>query len=511
MKRPFVSLFIFILIGILCAHYFQYDISIIYLVLATAISLIVFMLWERGSIFFILLTASILGAYLYGQSIIGDTILKSAPENKTVIARILKEGSFNRGFTEYEIDVLSFVDKETRKTITINKKAQLRVYESVSDQSIFMVDDILKIKNIRVRKLLDHKDDIKPNSYELYLKTKGIEYILEANSANVKIDPAPQNKLIGIRRISYKIKIYIEDYLDSTLDFENSDILKSIILGNQGYLSKERLNIFSKTGTAHIMAVSGLHVGLIVLIIDKFLKIIKIGRNNRLHLTVLILIFYGFMVYFPVSIIRAGFMYILYVGAYFLERRYDSINALFFIAFVLLIYRPMTVFSISFQLSFTATLSILLLGPILNKALKERLGFLASLLSVTLAAQIGTLPIMAYHFKQISVISLGTNLLIIPLLAPIISIAFLSILIGSLSFRAGFIVNQINNQLLNYVHWISAKCAIIPYGSFEIKEVKIIYILGYYITIAIIYFIYRQTSNKESNFQKKGLVNLNEL
>jgi len=162
----------------------------------------------------------------------------------------------------------------------------------------------------------------------------------------------------------------------------------------------------------------------------------------------------------------------------------------------------MTIFSISFQLSFTATLSILLISPILNKLLSNKIGFLSLLLSVTLGAQIGALPIMAYHFKQISLISLVTNLLIVPMLIPMLSTVFLSILLGTVSFRIGFIINQITNNILNYINWISTKCAIIPYGSFEIRELKIIYILGYYILLSIIYFTYKQKQN--SNLRRVG-------
>ena len=108
------------------------------------------------------------------------------------------------------------------------------------------------------------------------------------------------------------------------------------------------------------MAVSGLHVGLMAIVADKFLRLITIGKNKRLYLTMIILIFYGYMVYFPASIVRAGVMYLLYITAYFLHKRYDSVNALFFIGFMLLIRRPLIVHSISFQLSFMATLSILL-------------------------------------------------------------------------------------------------------------------------------------------------------
>lgn len=227
------------------------------------------------------------------------------------------------------------------------------------------------------------------------------------------------------------------------------------------------------------------------------------GRNKRLYLTMFILIFYGYMVYFPISIVRAGAMYFLYVAAYFLERRYDSINALFFIGFILLIYRPMTIFSISFQLSFMATLSILLLSPILNEKLNKITGPLSSLLSVTLAAQIGTLPIMAYHFNQVSLISLLTNLLIIPIISPMLSIAFFSILIGAVSFRLGFFINKITNHLLNYINWITMKCSAVPYGNFKVDEIKPIYIFSYYIVLgAICFLLYKRGCLKKERLVK---------
>ncbi|QUH21129.1 ComEC/Rec2 family competence protein [Alkaliphilus sp. B6464] len=509
MKRPFISLCISLLIGIVGAYLLNYSISIYYVLYATIIALVVLLFYERVFAIFILLTVVTLGAYLYGQSIAGDILLNSAPLNTVINVKVLKEGSVKKGFSEYEVEILSLSTDKINKNVKVNKNAQLKIYQSLGRESVLNVDDIIEIDNTRVIKLLQNMNVGKSNSYELFLKSKGIEYILEVNSENIKFNSNSYCKPIGIRHISYRMKIYLEDFLDSTLDFENSNILKSIVFGNQGYLSKDKLSVFSKTGTAHIMAVSGLHVGLIVIVVDRFLKLIKIARNNRLYFIVAILIFYAYMVYFPVSIVRAGIMYILYVIAYFLQRRYDGINALFFIAFILLIYRPMTIFSISFQLSFIATLSILLLNPIFNEKLSKKIGFVGTLLSVTLAAQIGTLPIMAYHFKQISIISLLTNLLIVPILGPMLSIVFVSVLFGTISFRLGYLINQITNQLLNYINWISTKCAIIPYGSFEINEVKLTYIFGYYIILAIIYFIYKQ--KEKSNFKEEGLVNTYEL
>ncbi len=506
MKRPFVTLCIFLFIGIMVSYLFNYFIPIYYVIFFVLLALISFLIYERAFNILFIFTIIILGVYLYGQSIIGDRLLEMFAPDSIMRVKVLREGSFRKGYNEYEIEIINIFVDEKNRGVKISQKAQLNIYQSSTEDFMPTVGDIIEIKNAGVRKLLRDYEKNTTDGYELFLKSKGLEYILNVSAKDI----AKTNinfKYIDILDKSYKAKIYLECFLDSTLDFENSNILKSIIFGNQGYLSRDKLDVFSKTGTAHIMAVSGLHVGLMVMVIDRFLKLLKIGKNKRLYFTMIVLIFYGYMVYFPVSIVRAGFMYLLYVIAYFLQRRYDSINSLFFIGFILLIYRPMTIFSISFQLSFMATLSILLLSPILNKKLNKIIGPLSSLVSITLAAQIGTLPIMAYHFNQISLISLITNLLIVPMISPMLSIAFVSILGGIISFKLGFLINRITNHLLNYINLIAIKCAAIPYGSFEINEIKPTYILGYYAILSIIYFLLY----KKNSFEEERLVRAYEL
>ena len=488
------------------SYLFSCFISIYYVIFFVLLALISLLVYEKAFNILFLFTVVILGIYLYGQSIIGDKLLEMSTSDSIMRIKILREAKLKKGYSEHEVEIINiFADKKS-KGIKVGQKAQLNIFQSSTEDLMLAVGDIIEIKNANIRKLMKDYEKDKINGYELFLKSRGLEYILNVNIENIaKIDM--NFKCINIPDRSYRAKIYLEDFLDSTLDFENSDILKSIMFGNQGYLSNDRLDMFSRTGTAHIMAVSGLHVGLMVVVIDRFLKLVRVGRNKRLYLTIFILIFYGYMVYFPISIVRAGAMYLLYVAAYFLERRYDSINALFFIGFILLIYRPMTIFSISFQLSFIATLSILLLSPILNEKLNKIIGPLSPLLSVTLAAQIGTFPIMAYHFNQISLISLLTNLLIVPMISPMLSVAFFSILIGAISFRLGFFINKITNHLLNYINWITIKCSAIPYGNFRVDEIKFLYVFSYYILLGTIYFLLY----KRGCFKKERPVKVYEL
>ncbi|MDI9475457.1 MAG: ComEC/Rec2 family competence protein [Natronincolaceae bacterium] len=506
MKRPFVTLCIFLFIGIMIAHLFDYSVSMYCVIFFVLLTLISFLIYEGAFNALLMFTVIFLGIYLYGQSITGSGLPEVLTPDSIIKVKILKEASHKRGYNEHEVEIINIFADEKSRGIRINRKAQLNIYQGPEGDSIFTVGDIIEIRNVSVKELSgNHKKDA-INGYELFLKSKGLEYILNANTKDItKTDI--NFKYIDILGSSHRVKVYLEDFLDSTLDFENSGILKSIVFGNQGYLSRDKLDMFSKTGTAHIMAVSGLHVGLMAIVADKFLRLINIGKNKRLYLTMIILIFYGYMVYFPASIVRAGVMYLLYITAYFLHKRYDSVNALFFIGFMLLIRRPLIVHSISFQLSFMATLSILLLGPILNKRLDKIIGQLSPLVSVTLAAQIGTFPIMAYHFNQISLVSLVTNLLIVPMMSPMLSITFVSVLVGTISFRLGFLINRITDHLLNYINWVTVKCAIIPYGSLKVDEIKPAYIFSYYVILAIIYFLLC----KKSDLQEERPVKAYEL
>ncbi len=506
MKRPFVVLCIFLFAGIMGSYFLNCFIPIFYVILFALTALVSLLFYEKAFNVLLMLTIVTLGVYLYGQSITNDRLLEPLTSDSIMRVKILKEAPLRKGYSEYEVKIIYIFMDEKCTGIKIGQKAQLNIYQSSTENILPVEGDIIEIKNTDIKELLGDYEKSTYEGYELYLKSRGLEYILNINAGDAEIIN-PDFKYMDIYQNSYKTKLYLEDFLDSTLDFENSDILKSIIFGNQGYLSKDKLDIFSKSGTAHIMAVSGLHIGLMVIIIDKFLKLIKIGKNKRICLTIVVIVFYGYMVYFPVSIMRAGLMYLLYIIAYFLHRRYDSINALFFIGFILLIYRPVTIFSVSFQLSFIATLSILVLGPVLNKKLNKVLGPISSPVSVTLAAQIGTLPVMAYHFGQVSLISFITNLLIIPIISPMLSIAFVSILIGIISFKLGFLINRITNHLLNYINWITEKCVMIPYGSLEVDGTGFIHIFCYYVVLGIICVLL----HKKDNLPERGSVKVHEL
>mgnify|MGYP000874519902 CR=1 FL=1 len=482
MGRPFSFLCVSVIIGIVIGFMFN-----IYITGSLFISLLLILLFlvlftKKYSNIYICIAFIVLGNFIAYYNIKDHTILTLYNDENMALQGVIKKISKeHERYEEYDIQMEYLITPKI--SIKIDEKSKLQIINSQLLDVNLEPGDKLTLKNIELVEDFN-KEDL--NGYEYYLRGQGFKSILKIKAKDIdKINHDNWN----LRKSSYKTKKYIENFLDDSLQERNSNILKSIIFGNQGYLDRDILSLFSITGTAHIIAVSGLHVGVLVLILDMVLKSIGVGRNKKLILTMIILFFYAYMVDFPVSIIRAICMYYLYIGGYFFERRYDGINSLMMMAFIILLFNPFAIFSISFQLSFVATLSILLLYPIIKDYLSILPRFLQPLLGVTLAAQLGTIPIMAYHFNQISLISPIANIIIVPTLTPLLFLCFLSI-VASLIFEGlGYIINYITNGLLTYIYLMIEKTSTWNYANIEIININYTYIFIYYFLLIIIYIL----------------------
>ena len=198
---------------------------------------------------------------------------------------------------------------------------------------------------------------------------------------------------------------------------EVSAVIVGILFGDKG-IDDGIKTLFSDAGISHIMAVSGLHVGYVYLLIFGIGKFLKLSSKWRILLLVAGLSFYIALVGFSASIIRASMM-ILSVGmGEIIKRRVDTLSSLCLAGFVILLINPIQLFMAGFLLSFGAVLGIIFFyQPILFKirGFGEKLPYFVELMVLTLGATIGTLPILLYFFQNINLVSLLSNLIIVPL------------------------------------------------------------------------------------------------
>lgn len=222
-----------------------------------------------------------------------------------------------------------------------------------------------------------------------------------------------------------QIKDSLRNSVYQNLSPPQSSVLGAIILGDKRNLSedlKEKLNI---TGLRHVTAISGMHIMIMAGALMSLFISFKFTRSKAFYLTIFFLFLFILMVGAPSSAIRAGIMGGLVLFAAKIGRPKTASRAIILAATAMLVFNPLLLKSdVGFQLSFLATIGIVYLTPFFKKWLKVQV------LSMTLAAQIFTLPLLVYNFGYISLIAPITNLLIVPLIPLIMILGFLSGLAG---------------------------------------------------------------------------------
>ncbi|MDD5496158.1 MAG: ComEC/Rec2 family competence protein, partial [Candidatus Omnitrophica bacterium] len=277
----------------------------------------------------------------------------------------------------------------------------------------------------------------------------------------------------------------------------------AVLIGDRSSLSKALREDFSYTGTVHVLAISGLHVGLIAALFLGFFTFLRIPKRPRLILAAVFLIFYSFVAGNNPPIVRAVIMFWILILGYLMNREPDMLNSLSFAAILILAWNPKQLFSVSFQLSFVAILSIIVLTPRIDGILRigtkrgrsfyDRLRlYILKGLSVSAAATIGTAPFIAHYFNIISPVALFANLFIIPLLFLSIMISALFLIVNAcssfLAAPVSMILDAVNNAIFSLNHLLSR----LPFSHFRIGAPSFWFIVLYYLFLSSLFIMPRE-------------------
>jgi len=232
--------------------------------------------------------------------------------------------------------------------------------------------------------------------------------------------------------------------------------ISALTLCYRGDLSKELKHQFSAAGAMHVLAVSGLHTGILMSVLLgvatsfgllRFMWEEHLRRILTCLIILLALVAYAWLTGGSPSVVRSVVMCIMVLVATMCHRRNQLLNVLFASAFFILLFHPRDLYSVSFQLSYSAVLAIALFAPGWNRIMPKN--YFLGILGMSLAAQIGTMPISLYYFGQISNYFLLTNLIVLPL-------AWLMMVGGLLVFTIGWFLplGKILAWLLNGCTWL---------------------------------------------------------
>ena len=260
------------------------------------------------------------------------------------------------------------------------------------------------------------------------------------------------NTMVGRSRLFFlkQREKLLERYRQQGLEDDAYALVAAMTLGDKTAIDKDLRQTYNISGAAHVLALSGLHMG----IIYAALTLLTFGRRRRIVTQALIVIAlwaFVFLVGMPASAVRAAAMLSLYALLTLGYREKASINALAFTALVMLSISPYTLFDVGFQMSFLAVLSILVWTPIMSDwvspTLQRRwppLRWAWGLTAVTLAAQLGVAPLIAYYFGRISTYFLLSSFVAIPAVTVIVWLALATLLVPGLAPVLTAVTNGLN-------------------------------------------------------------------
>ena len=272
-------------------------------------------------------------------------------------------------------------------------------------------------------------------SYRNFLRRQGIYLIMPVENSRQVIRQGGSSG-VKLIKICLELRSYLEQMISRYLPDLPASILSAMVLGQKRDIPWLVNDSMVKSGTVHILVVSGFNVGIVAFIVNLLLKILRLPRAGRIVLTAACLVIYCLMTGASNPVVRATVMGLIFLTAHLLKREPDIYNSLAAAALFILAVNPRQLFDIGFQLSFISVLAIVYLYPKLKgwihpEACKIRiLRFIAEGCLVSFSAWLGTLVIIALNFRIIAPVTVLANILIVPLATLITLCGFTLVLSG---------------------------------------------------------------------------------
>ncbi len=291
------------------------------------------------------------------------------------------------------------------------------------------------------------------------------------------------------------IREQVHDLFQNALSAEGAAFADALILGNRDMIDENIIDTYSQLGVIHVMAVSGLHVGFVVLILLILSQIIPVNYRYRVMIVLIGLFFYAWLIDFRPSVFRASTMAGFFLLASAFERRYRTLNILGLAAIIILAIDPLQLFMLGFQLSFVAVLGIILIYERMSDILELKgikiadmhplVKYFAGMLLVSFAAFLATIPITAYHFRTIPVYGILVNILVIPAIGFIVINLFLVVLAGIIWSPAGEFLAALPDTLIRLLNISLTGLQQIGLGALQIPHFPWVWTILAYVCMVL--------------------------
>jgi len=505
-KYLFFFFVLFVIIGIVLEDYFKFSAFFIFVVLLVLIAFLLsaFLIKIPSPAYLILffLNAIAIGMFAHNKSLVLRAVY---PFNVKEIKKVKVFGkvekifliSKNKIIIVEQTDSIRINNKIIKKNILLltniygSKYYLNRLYEKLN-----IGDILIATGNISIPPTAENPGEF---DFRKFLLNKNIIAIFNVYYSN-KVLCLHTNKF-NFNNLIFKIRKSLDESIHTLNRPITARLLRALLLADKSELSYDIKLDFINSGVVHVLAVSGLHVGYILLI---FLFLFnRFNLRLRYFFTVIGLLFFMVVTGMPASVVRATLMAVFSIAALILNRNYNLLNSIAFAALVIVMYNSNQLFQPGFQLSFAAVLSIIIFGKMfsgkinklnVSKSVKNLMLFF----SVTLAAQLGTFPFILIYFHKISLVSFLLNLIVIPLVGIILGVGIISLAVSLVSFYFASIFATVNYVLTLILLGLVKFSSKLPFAFVRVPDFTTLFALIYSALLILLTLIITRLRKKKT-------------
>lgn len=406
------------------------------------------------------------------------------------ITEKLKSGTYNQ---RYIAQIQKIDTVKNTGTVLLNIKK-----DSLTSLVNLPIGSVLQI----IGTIIPHKKPYNPNQFDYgkYLRNKSIFAQIYTDKSEIKISTVSQKDI-------FYYAAHIRDKIISNLKekgFNDAElnVVAALILGQQQDISPEIMRDYQYAGAVHILSVSGLHVGFILIFINFILKPIpdnKTGTIIKLILVIICLWLFAVIAGLSPPVVRSAAMFSFVAIGMHLKRHTNIYHTLIISILIILLFQPAFLFDVGFQLSYIALFFIVWFQPLLSKIWLPKnkiLKYFWDILTVSFAAQIGALPLSLYYFHQFPGLFFVTNIIIIPFLTIILALGVVVMLLAAFNQVPLFLLKTLEYSIFilnKIISWVAS------FEDFIIKDIpfnSFLLISSYLVIFSIIMWL------KKPNYHK---------
>ncbi len=413
MRRPVLYITVALAAGIMVQYVFQFEKLILWIACMLSFIFLILRKDKKDAFIYSFLIIALLSSFFFNYISAQNRLFPFRNHEIKLKGYVVSVSKVNDSFHRVVIETDGIVSENgmipVKEKILMNVSGETeKLYEKIGHKII--VSGTLQIPPGR--------RNPKTFDYRLYLKTKDIHMLMDTTIS--KIQPCGEYKKIA--HVLAILKYRFIEKMMAAMKVQEAGILTGILFGDKSYIDSNIYENFQRNGTAHILAVSGIHIGILYSVLEFLLKKNR-GFIKDILITVF-LIFYAAISEFSPSVVRAVMMIILFMISKKVHKRYDLLSAAGFTALIILLRNPYMLFNVGFQLSFSAVFSIGMIYPYLLKKVKYKNAAI-NMFVLLVALQIGTAPLIAYHFNYFSIAAFFMNFPVILLAEMILPLGFL--------------------------------------------------------------------------------------